>query len=124
MGTWGNVLISHLHLVIPMSYQCHYTNVRPHLSNVRTPFCILLMLISILLFWEFNGDFDSRSKKNVAQHVPRSNYAKKHAVRGVSGGNEKYCSNHEKYSPNKQQKGIQTSPDLSRSCVEMFDSVK
>ncbi len=33
MGTWGNVLISHLLLVIPMSYPCHYTNLCPHLSQ-------------------------------------------------------------------------------------------
>ncbi len=38
MGTWANVLISHLLLVIPMSYPCYYTNVCPHLSqkHVRT----------------------------------------------------------------------------------------
>ncbi len=36
MGTWGNVLISHLHLVIPMSYLCHYTNLCPHLSQTHT----------------------------------------------------------------------------------------
>ncbi len=33
MGTWGNVLISHLLLVIPMSYLCHYTNWCPYLSQ-------------------------------------------------------------------------------------------
>jgi len=30
---WGHVLISHLHLVIPMSCLCHYTNVCPDLSE-------------------------------------------------------------------------------------------
>ncbi len=30
LGTWGNVLIRHLLLVIPMSYPCHYTNLCPH----------------------------------------------------------------------------------------------
>ncbi len=30
-----NVLISHLLLVIPMSYPCHYTNVCPHLSHKK-----------------------------------------------------------------------------------------
>ncbi len=29
MGTWGNVLINHLFLVIPMAYPCHYTNLCP-----------------------------------------------------------------------------------------------
>ncbi len=33
MGTRGNVLLSHLHLVIPMSHLCHYTNVCPHLTQ-------------------------------------------------------------------------------------------
>ncbi len=36
MGTWVNVLKSHLHLVIPVSYLCHYTNLCPDLSQKRT----------------------------------------------------------------------------------------
>ncbi len=36
MGTWVNVLISHLLLVIPMSYPYHYTNLCPHMSQKRT----------------------------------------------------------------------------------------
>ncbi len=37
MGTWGNVLISHILLVIPAaSYPCHYTNLCPHMSQKRT----------------------------------------------------------------------------------------
>ncbi len=35
MGTWVNVLKSHLHLVIPVSYLCHYTNLCPDLSQKR-----------------------------------------------------------------------------------------
>ncbi len=34
-GTWVNVLKSHLHLVIPVSYLCHYTNLCPDLSQKR-----------------------------------------------------------------------------------------
>ncbi len=34
MGTWVNVLKSHLHLVIPVSYLCH-TNLCPDLSQKR-----------------------------------------------------------------------------------------
>ncbi len=33
VGTWGNVLKSHLLLEIPVIYPCHYTNVCPHLSQ-------------------------------------------------------------------------------------------
>ncbi len=36
MRTWGNVLISHIVLVIPMSYPCHYTNLCPHLLQKGT----------------------------------------------------------------------------------------
>ncbi len=36
MGTWVNVLKSHLHLVIPVSYLCHYTNLCPDLSQTHT----------------------------------------------------------------------------------------
>ncbi len=39
MGTWGNVFISHLLLVIPMSYPCHYTNVCPHKSQKHVHTC-------------------------------------------------------------------------------------
>ncbi len=35
-GHWVNVLISHLLLVIPMSYPCHYTNLCPHVTNTHT----------------------------------------------------------------------------------------
>ncbi len=27
---YGSVLINHLHVVIPLSYPCHYTNLCPH----------------------------------------------------------------------------------------------
>ncbi len=33
MGTWGNVLKSHLHRVIAVSYLCHYTISCSHLSQ-------------------------------------------------------------------------------------------
>ncbi len=29
-GDIGSVLINHLHIVIPLSYPCHYTNLCPH----------------------------------------------------------------------------------------------
>ncbi len=35
LGTWGNVLINHLLLLIPISYPCHYTNLCPHISQER-----------------------------------------------------------------------------------------
>ncbi len=38
MGTWGNVLISHLLLVIPMSYTCHHvTKTHTHTTDRPPP---------------------------------------------------------------------------------------
>ncbi len=36
MGTWSNILINHLLLVILMSNPCHYTNVCPHKPHKHT----------------------------------------------------------------------------------------
>ncbi len=63
MGTWGKVLISHLLLVIPMSYTCHYTNLCPRMSQKRAhthkhthTYCV-----SILEGWGVASDHRSAS---------------------------------------------------------------
>ncbi len=47
MGTWGNVLINHILLVIPMSYPCHYTNLCPLMSQKRAHTIYLSIYLSI-----------------------------------------------------------------------------
>ncbi len=69
MGTWGNVLISQLLLVIPMSYPCHYTNVCPHLSqrctHTHTHIHIKYTFTSLELFYDcvINSQFSLKSKR-------------------------------------------------------------
>ncbi len=74
MGTWGNVLKSHLHLVIPMLYPCHYTHLCPHLTQntqagfVLAPFyCYLWIQVTTqkkLCPTESEKDWDEGKKNN------------------------------------------------------------